>query len=64
MMDGRVSIQLMADILYIKGIICLDELEALLDIRTSKDAEQFTEKLLRGDFNVYRKGEHYSINNE
>ena len=63
-MDGRVSIQLMADILYIKGIICLDELEALLDIRTSKDAEQFTEKLLRGDFNVYRKGEHYSINNE
>lgn len=64
MMDGRVSIQLMADILYIKGIICLDELEALLDIRTSKDAEQFTEKLLRGDFNAYRKGEHYSINNE
>lgn len=64
MMDGRVAIQLLADLLYIKGIICYDEFEYLLDIRTSKDAEQFTEKLLCGDFNVYKRGEHYSVNNE
>ena len=64
MMDGRVAIQLFADILYIKGILCYDEFECLLDIQTSSDAEQFTEKLLRGDFNVYKRGEHYTINNE
>ena len=58
------SIQLMADILYIKGIICHDEFECLLDIQTSSDAEKFTEKLLCGDFNVYKRGEHYSISNE
>lgn len=64
MMDGRVAIQLVADLLYIKGIICYDEFESLLDIRNSADAEGFTEKLLCGDFNVYKRGEHYSVNNE
>lgn len=63
-MDGRVVIQLFADVLYIKGVICLEEFEAMLDIRNSNDAEDFTEKLLCGEFNVYKRGEHYSINND
>lgn len=63
-MDGRVVIQLLADILYIKGILCFDEFEALMEVKNASDVGDFTEKLLCGDFNVYRKGEHYSINNE
>ena len=46
-----------------KKIICFDELEALLDAKTEQDIHAFTERLLRGDFNVYRKGEHYALEN-
>jgi hypothetical protein len=46
-----------------KKIICFDELEALLDAKNEQDIYAFTDRLLRGDFNVYRKGEHYSLEN-
>lgn len=60
----KLLIALFADILYIKGIICYDEFEALMDLKDPSDLDDFTEKLLRGEFNVYRKGEHYSVCNE
>ena len=53
----------MADILYMKKIICYDELEALLDAKNEQDIYAFTDRLLRGEFNVYRKGEHYALEN-
>lgn len=63
-MDVKTLIALFADILYIKGIICFEELDGLFDIRNEKDVEAFTEKLLRGEFNVYKRGEHYSATAE
>jgi hypothetical protein len=63
-MDGKVVIGLIADILYIKGHICYEEFESLQDVRNEQDVYAFTEKLLRGEFNVFKRGEHYGINNE
>jgi hypothetical protein len=63
-MDGKVVLGLLADILYIKGHICYDEFEALQEVRNEHDVYAFTERLLRGEFNVYKRGEHYAIHNE
>lgn len=58
-MDAKIVIALFADILYMKGIICFEELDAIFDIRNEQDVQAFTERLLRGEFNVYKRGEHY-----
>lgn len=60
MMDSKLIIGLFADILYSKGVINLDELHGLYDITCVADLNPFTEKMLRGEFNAYRKGEHYT----
>lgn len=59
-MDGKLLIKLFGDILYAKGVINLDELEHLLDLRNPQDLDAYTERILRGDFNAYRRGEHYT----
>lgn len=58
-MDPKVLISLFADIMYEKGMLCYEEMEALLDIKSVEDTYAFSEKLLRGDFNVYKRGEIY-----
>lgn len=58
MMD-KLVLGLLADILYIKGIICLDEFEALGDITKPADIDVFVDRMLREDFNVYKRGEAY-----
>lgn len=55
----KLVLGLLADILYIKGIICYEEFEAINDIKSPTDVDDFIEKMLRGEFNVYRKGESY-----
>lgn len=60
----KLVIGLFADIMYIKGFICYDEFQALMELKTPSDLDAFQEKLLRGEFNVYRKGEHYALHNE
>lgn len=55
----KIVIGLLADILYTKEIICFEELEALYDMKTPNDVYTFTERMMRGDFNVYKRGEHY-----
>lgn len=56
----KIVIQLFADILYIKGIICFDEMQEIMNMKTPSDVESFTEKLIRGDHNAYKRGEVYS----
>lgn len=49
-----------ADILYIQGVINFDMLDGINEMRTHEDMGKFIEKMLRGDFNAYRTGEHYT----
>lgn len=48
-----------ADVLYLKGIICYDELEAIMDVKSPKDLGDVFERMIRSEFNVYKKGESY-----
>jgi hypothetical protein len=57
--DIKVAIGLFADILYDKGLLCFEEMDALLNISSAEDAYAFSDKLLRGEFNVYKRGEIY-----
>lgn len=56
----KLVIQLFADILYIKGIICYDEMDTIMKMKTPQDVEAFTERLLRGEFSAFKRGEIYT----
>lgn len=49
----------MADVLYLKGIISYEEFEAIMDATKPSDLECIVEKLIRGEFHAYKKGESY-----
>jgi hypothetical protein len=55
-MDKTV-IGFLADVLYIKEVICYEEFEAIQDCKTPMDLDAVFEKMMRGEFNVYRRGE-------
>lgn len=48
-----------ADVLYIKGIICYEEFEDMMEAKDVEDLGSITEKLLRSDYNVFKRGEGY-----
>lgn len=54
----KVTLGFMADVLYLQGVICFELFEAIQDAKTINDLEDITEKMLRGQFNVYKRGEH------
>ncbi len=54
--DWKLAIGFMADILYIKGIICAEEMEAIQEVQWPMDLQRIVEKMLRGEFNVYKRG--------
>lgn len=56
----KMVLKFMADILYVKGILCVEELEAIDNVRTPADLDAVFERILRGDFNVYKRGEVYT----
>jgi hypothetical protein len=55
----KLAIGFIADILYIKGIIFWEEYDAIMNATSPSDLEVIVEKLLRGDFNVLKRGETY-----
>lgn len=57
--DGKLVLAFMADVLYIKGVICLDELDTIYDAQNAEDIQLIVDRMLRGDFNAYKRGEGY-----
>lgn len=49
-----------ADLLYVQGVINYDMLDGINEIKNHEDMGKYIEKLLRGEFNAYRTGEHYT----
>lgn len=56
----KLTLGFIADVLYLKGIICFEELDAIMNATNPTDLEVIFEKMFRGEFNVYRKGEPYT----
>jgi hypothetical protein len=49
----------LADVLYIKGVICLDEFEAIMEAENAVDLGVIVERMLTSDFNLFKRGEAY-----
>jgi len=55
----KFMIKFIADLLYAKGCINSEELEAMYDIVDLRDMDIVTEDFLSGKYNTYKKGESY-----
>lgn len=55
----KFTIGFFADVLYHKGILNATELDAIYDLTHPIDVQGFLDRLEEGEFNVFRKGEHY-----
>jgi hypothetical protein len=55
----KVVLKFLADLLYIKGIICFEEFEDIMESHTFYDLDTIIEKMIREEYNVYKRGEGY-----
>lgn len=55
----KIVLKFVADILYIKKIICAEELESIMQAKNFSDLDEITEKMLGGEFNALKRGETY-----
>lgn len=53
----KLILKFIADVLYLKGLLCYEELEAIMEVRNPSDLDDVFEKMIRGEFNVYKRGE-------
>lgn len=58
-MTGKSVLGFIADVLYIKGVINYDEYESIVECKDDVELGVIVERLLRSDFNAYKKGESY-----
>lgn len=55
----KVVLKFLADILYLKGIICWEEFEDIMESKIPSDLDKITDKIIGGDYNIYKRGEGY-----
>lgn len=60
-MDGKLAIGFIADVLYFKGIINAEELEAIYDVKNPSDLQIIVDKMVRGEY-FGKRGEGYIFN--
>lgn len=56
----KVTLKFFADVLYLKGILCYEEIDAILDATHPSDLDNIFEKMIRGEYNVHKRGEPYT----
>ncbi len=62
MNTDKVTLKFITDVLYIKGILCSEELEAILDATNAKDLDIIIDKMLDDEY-VLKRGETYGVGN-
>jgi hypothetical protein len=55
----KVLLKFFADVLYIKGKLCCEELEDIMNAKTASDLDKITDKMLNDGYNAYKRGEGY-----
>lgn len=59
-MLDKLTLKFIADILYLKGIICFEELDAIDNVKDASDLDAIFERMMAGEYNVYKRGEPYT----
>lgn len=55
----KLAIGFLADILYIKGIICFEEFSDMQDVAQASDLGTIVDKMLKQEYNAHKRGEGY-----
>jgi len=58
----KIILKFLADVLYIKGVLCSEELEAIMDASNIKDLDIIINKMLDDEY-VLKRGETYGLGN-
>lgn len=58
-MDAKVVLKFIADVLYIKGYLSVQELSDVYDASSFSDLDKISEKMMCGDYNNLKRGEGY-----
>lgn len=58
----KITLKFLADVLYIKGVICSEELEDILEVKTINDLDIIIDKML-DDAYILKRGETYGYGN-
>lgn len=53
----KLLVKFLADVLYLKEVICFEEYEGIMDIRNYSDMDEVFEKMMKEEYNAYRRGE-------
>lgn len=59
--ESKLTLGFLADVLYIKGVICFEEFEDIQNAKHPSDLNDIVEKMLRGEYNVHMRGEGYVL---
>jgi hypothetical protein len=51
----KILLKFIADVLYLKGVICYDELDDIMNASIPSDLDVIFEKMMREEYNAYRR---------
>lgn len=54
----KVLLKFIADVLYLKTVICYEEFEDIMEACTPSDLDNIFEKMMKEEYDAYRR-EHY-----
>lgn len=55
----KIVLKFLADVLYVKGKLTLEEYEAIMQAKNSSDLDNIIDRMLRDDFKTLLRGESY-----
>lgn len=55
----KILLKFFADVLYLKGIICFEEYDDIMDVKCFEDLDVVFEKMMREEYDAYKRGDLY-----
>lgn len=50
-----------SDVLFLKGVVCYEEYEAMQAAKSHEDVNEIVEGMLRSSFNQFKRGVHHNV---
>lgn len=55
----KLLLKFFADVMYLKDVICFEEYEGIMEVKTPMDLDEVFEKMMKEEYNAYRRGTIY-----
>jgi hypothetical protein len=53
----KIILKFVTDVLYLNGILCFEEYDDIMECCTPEDLDKVFEKMMKDQYNRYRRGE-------